>query len=374
MQNNWVIYIKIIVNLLLTILLGVILLLIGPKLLAFFLPFVVAYILSLIANPLVKFMEKRIKIARKHGSAIIIILVLALIFGLLYLVLSMLFHEISNLISDIPNIAQQIVDTLEGISTKFVRLYEALPQSLKTFLDNLNNSAQGSLDKLLSGVDFTSVLKAGGVVMNFANMVFMIIITILATYFFIADRENIIAAANKVLPESIKRFYRIISDNFKTAVGGYFKAQFKIMIILTLVMFLTFEILGISYSILLALTIAIIDFLPVLGTGLVFWPWTIIAFLNENYVEAIVILVLYLACQIIKQVLQPKMVGDSIGISPFYTLIFMFIGYKLYNVIGMIFGIPVGMVLISLYRLGMFERIIRGIKIIATGINDFRKY
>lgn len=374
MQNNWVIYIKIIVNLLLTILLGVILLLIGPKLLAFFLPFVVAYILSLIANPLVKFMEKRIKIARKHGSAIIIILVLALIFGLLYLVLSMLFHEISNLISDIPNIAQQIVDTLEGISTKFVRLYEALPQSLKTFLDNLNNSAQGSLDKLLSGVDFTSVLKAGGVVMNFANMVFMIIITILATYFFIADRENIIAAANKVLPESIKRFYRIISDNFKTAVGGYFKAQFKIMIILTLVMFLTFEILGISYSILLALTIAIIDFLPVLGTGLVFWPWTIIALLNENYVEAIVILVLYLACQIIKQVLQPKMVGDSIGISPFYTLIFMFIGYKLYNVIGMIFGIPVGMVLISLYRLGMFERIIRGIKIIATGINDFRKY
>lgn len=374
MQNNWVIYIKIIVNLLLTILLGVILLLVGPKLLTFFLPFVVAYILSLIANPLVKFMEKRIKIARKHGSAIIIILVLALVFGLLYLVLSMLFHEISNLISDIPNIAQQIVDTLEGISTKFVRLYEALPQSLKTFLDNLNNSAQGSLDKLLSGVDITSVLKAGGVVMNFANMVFMIIITILATYFFIADRENIIAAANKVLPESIKRFYRIISDNFKTAVGGYFKAQFKIMIILTLVMFLTFEILGISYSILLALTIAIIDFLPVLGTGLVFWPWAIIAFLNENYVEAIVILVLYLACQIIKQVLQPKMVGDSIGISPFYTLIFMFIGYKLYNVIGMIFGIPVGMVLVSLYRLGMFERIIRGIKIIATGINDFRKY
>lgn len=374
MQNNWVIYIKIIVNLFLTILLGVILLIVGPKLLEFFLPFVVAYVLSLIANPLVKFMEKRIKIARKHSSAIIIILVLALIFGLLYLVLSMLVHEISNLISDIPNIAQQIVESIEGISTKFVRLYEALPQSLKTFLDNLNTSAQGTLDKLLSGVDFTSVLKAGGFVLDFANIVFMIIITILATYFFIADREKIIATANKVLPESIKRFYRIISDNFKTAVGGYFKAQFKIMIILMLVMFLTFEILGISYSFLLALTIAIIDFLPVLGTGLVFWPWTIIAFLNENYVEAIVILVLYLVCQIIKQVLQPKMVGDSIGISPFYTLIFMFIGYKLYNVMGMIFGIPVGMVLISLYRLGMFDGIIRGIKIIAAGINDFRKY
>lgn len=374
MQKNWVIYLKIIVNLFLTIVLGVILLSFGPKLLAFFFPFVVAYILSLIANPLVKFMEKRIKIARKHGSAIIIILVLALIFGLLYLVLSMLFHEISNLITDIPNIAQQIAESLEGISSKFVKLYEALPQSIKSFLDNLNTSAQGSLDKFLSGVDLTSVIKAGGFVMNFADTVFKIIITILATYFFITDREKIITAVNKILPESIKRFNRIISENFKTAVGGYFKAQFKIMIILMVVMFITFEILGIGYSFLLALIIAVIDFLPVLGTGLVFWPWTIISFLNENYVEAIVILVLYLACQIIKQVLQPKMVGDSIGISPFYTLIFMYIGYKLYNIVGMIFGIPVGMVLVSLYRLGMFERIIRGIKIIAAGINDFRKY
>lgn len=319
-------------------------------------------------------MEKRIKIARKHGSAIIIILVLALIFGLLYLVLSILFREIYSLITDLPNIAQQIAESIEGISTKFASLYEALPQGLKTFLDNLNTSAQGSLDKLLSGVDLTSVIKAGGVVSTFTNTVFMMIITILATYFFIVDRDKIIAAANKILPESIKRFNRIISDNFKTAVGGYFKAQFKIMIILTVVMFITFEFMGINYSILLALTIAVIDFLPVLGTGLVFWPWAVISFINENYVEAIVILVLYLACQIIKQVLQPKMVGDSIGINPFQTLLFMFIGYKLYGIGGMIFGIPIGMVLVSLYRLGMFERITRGIKIIVSGINDFRKY
>lgn len=374
MQKNWVIYFKIIVNLLLTILLGVLLLFVGPKLLAFFLPFVVAYILSLIANPLVKFMEKRIKIARKHGSAIIIILVLALIFGLLYLVLSMLFHEIYSLISDLPNIAQQITESLEGISTKFARLYEALPQGLKSFLDNINTSTQGMLDKLLSGVNLTSVINAGGVVKNFANTLFMMIITILATYFFIVDRDKIITAVNNILPESVKRFNRIISDNFRTAVGGYFKAQFKIMIILMVVMFLTFEFMGINYSILLALTIAFIDFLPVFGTGLVFWPWAAISFINGNYVEAIVILVLYLACQIIKQVLQPKMVGDSIGINPFQTLIFMFIGYKLYSFTGLIFGIPVGMVLINLYRLGMFERIIRGIKIIAAGINDFRKY
>lgn len=68
------------------------------------------------------------------------------------------------------------------------------------------------------------------------------------------------------------------------------------------------------------------------------------------------------------------MVGDSIGISPFATLIFMFIGYRISGVFGMIIGIPIGMVLINFYRIGMFERIIRGFKIIISDINEFRKY
>ena len=68
------------------------------------------------------------------------------------------------------------------------------------------------------------------------------------------------------------------------------------------------------------------------------------------------------------------MVGDSIGISPLSTLIFMFIGYRISGVLGMIIGIPIGMALISFYRMGAFDRLFRGIEIIVTDINEYRKY
>ncbi|MDF2845813.1 MAG: hypothetical protein K0R00_4239, partial [Herbinix sp.] len=117
-----------------------------------------------------------------------------------------------------------------------------------------------------------------------------------------------------------------------------------------------------------------LDLLPVFGTGAILWPWAIMDMLSGNYFRAIGLVVIYLICQIVKQVLQPKMVGDSIGLHPLATLIFMYIGYRFYGILGIIIGIPVGMVLVNLYRIGVFERIIRGFKIIAQDLNDFRKF
>jgi sporulation integral membrane protein YtvI len=319
-------------------------------------------------------MDRKLKIKRKFGSAIVIILVLALLVGLLYLLVSILIREASRLIQDIPGIAVQLTKLLEKLSTKFTHIYDSLPEGLQTMLDGMNQNGKDYLSQFLEGVEVPSFTKAQGYLKELGNGFFMTIITVLATYFIIADHDKMCETANRVLPESIRRGYSLIASNFKTAVGGYFKAQFKIMAILMVVLFITFSLLGIGYALLLALVIGLIDLLPVFGTGFVFWPWTIIDLINGSYVRAIVILVLYLVCQIIKQVLQPKLVGDSIGISPFLALLFMFIGYRLQGFLGLIFGIPIGLVFVSFYRLGMFERILRGFKIIIADINEFRKY
>jgi predicted PurR-regulated permease PerM len=112
----------------------------------------------------------------------------------------------------------------------------------------------------------------------------------------------------------------------------------------------------------------------VFGTGAVLWPWALLDMLAGNYFRAIGLVVIYLICQITKQVLQPKMVGDSIGISPLATLFFLYVGYRLYGIVGMIIGVPVGMVIINLYRVGMFDRLIKGFKIIIHDLNEFRKF
>lgn len=373
-MHNKHIYLKIIVNLLLTIFGICLIIFLGPKLMAFFYPFVIAFIISMIANPLVKFMEQRIKIVRKHSSAIIIIVVLAAIFGLLYLVGYLITNQVMSLVNDLPNITKSLTDFMDEFSEKFSKVSTLMPKGLKNFFNNFNENAEAYIAKFMNHVEFPSLPQMSGYVKDVANGIFMGIITILATYFFIAERDKLAEISNRIFPESLKKGYKLVIDNFKNAVGGYFKAQFKIMIVLLVVMFIAFELMNVSYSILIALGIAFLDFLPIFGTGAVFWPWAIVEILSGNYLRAVFIIILYLVCQLIKQLLQPKMVGDSIGISPFMALFFMFIGYRLQGIIGMIIGIPIGMVFINFYRLGMFDRIIRGFKIILSDINEYRKY
>ncbi len=249
-----------------------------------------------------------------------------------------------------------------------------MPLAVQQIVTNLIENTDFNLTEYKPREDLFTFTVASNLAQNIAEVFFMIIITILSAYFFIAKRDELMESIKKSMPKSIVEGWYFIYGNFTKAVGGYFKAQFKIMLVLAVIMFVGFEVLVVPYSFLLALGIAILDFLPVFGTGAVLWPWAVIDMLTGNYFRAIGLIVIYLICQITKQVLQPKMVGDSIGISPLNTLFFLYIGYKLYGVVGMIFGVPVGMVVVNLYRVGMFDRIIRGFKIIIHDLNEFRKF
>lgn len=372
--SKFVQYIKIVVNLLLAIGVILFLLLVFPRLLGFFLPFVIGWIVAMIANPLVRFLEKKVKILRKHSSAIIIVLVIAAIVGVIYLLISMLLRESKQLASDLPNILEQTGIQLTQLSIKIRELSSDMPKPIQQFINNLVNSINNNLLEYEPREDLLSFSVASSLAQNIAEFFLTLIITILSAYFFIAKRDEITTGFKRIMPSSVVDGWHFISANFTKAVGGYFKAQFKIMIVLSIMMFIGFEILSVSYSFLLALGIALLDFLPVFGTGAVLWPWALLDMLSGNYFRAIGLVIIYLICQVLKQILQPKMVGDSIGISPLSTLLFLYIGYRFYGVIGMIIGVPVGMVIVNLYRVGMFERLIRGFKIIIHDLNEFRKF
>ena len=141
--------------------------------------------------------------------------------------------------------------------------------------------------------------------------------------------------------------------------------------LVAVILFVFFEFLDVHYSFLLALAIAFLDLLPFFGTGAVLWPWMAYAFLTGNYLMGILLLAAYVVCQVVRQVVQPKMVGDSIGVSPFMTLIFMFIGYRVKGIFGLIIGIPVGMILIGFYKSGVFDSMICGAKIIGEDIQEY---
>lgn len=367
-------YLKIILNLVLAILTALFLMFVLPKIIKFFLPFVIGWIVAMIANPMVRFLEKRVKLLRKHSSAITILLVIVAIVGVATLLIIVMIREAKGLISDLPTILDNAKRQLDDVTLYVKRITSALPDSGKNAIDNIINGIQNSITDLINKKQPFTMSGAGNLVGNIAEGFLMVIVTILSAYFFAAGRDELTIGLKKTLPDSVINYWRLIYDNFMKAFGGYFKAQFKIMLVLTLIMFIGFEILHVGYSFLIAFGIAFLDLLPVFGTGAILWPWALLDVISGNYFRAVGLIILYLICQIVKQILQPKMVGDSIGLHPLTTLVFMYVGYKLYSVFGMIIGIPIGMVLVNMYRIGIFDRLIKGFKLIANDINEFRKF
>ena len=367
-------YARIAANLLVAILVVAVCIFILPRLIGFFLPFVIGWIIAMIANPLVRFMEKRIKIVRKHSSAIIIVGVLIAVIAILYGVGSFLIKELIGFLKDVPNIYAALSLKLNLFADKVSGLYAMLPYDSRTKMDGIMNSIGESISNYMASYELPSFSDAGNIVKNIADAVFSIIIVLLSSYFFIANRDQLVESIRKATPDSILEKFDMVVNNFKRALGGYFRAQFKLMVIVYAILQVGFLFLGVGYSFLLALAVAFLDLLPFFGTGAVLGPWAIYCLIVGKYGDAVFLVIIYLACQLIKQLLQPKMVGDSIGISPLATLFFMFIGYRVGGLGGLIIGIPIGMVIVNFYRSGVFDNLIRGIRILGTDLAKFLKF
>ncbi len=367
-------YCKITVNLLYTLAVVLLIIFLLPKVLVFFMPFIIAWIIACIANPLVLFLEKKLKILRKHSSAMIIVLVLAAIIGIIYGVLALLFYETKDLVNNLPDLYADLQIQLNSSLADLHRRFDFIPKNIQSLFDTLENTLASSTDKIIHNISAHPINRAGNIAKSIGNLFVMFIMTILASYFFVAEKQTISKTIKKNTPKVIVEQYRIIVSHFSQAIGSYFLAQIKLMLVMFVLLFAAFSIIRSPYALLLSVITAIIDFLPIFGTGFILWPWIAFKVITGKYATAIFLLATYVVCQAVKQLLQPKMVGDSVGMKPLPTLIFMFIGYRIKGVLGLILGIPIGMLLITFYQSGMFDSQIAGIKLLLHDLNEYRKY
>lgn len=344
-----------------------------PGLASFFSPLIVAWVIAMMANPMVRFLEKRIKIMRKHGSAIVIILVIAVIIALLYIIISTLATQISSMVGTLPDIYENVLANLQQFTESLHEKYKIIPSNINTIFDNdkfkLDDYIMAALDSLNSPVS-----TVGSVASSLVDIFIISILTVMLSYFFIAGNDKIKAAIKEIMPESINASFSLIKNTVFTAIGGYLKACFQIMIVMFIILLLFFTLMKVDYAVPVALITAILDFLPFIGTGTVLMPWAVYSLITGEYIKAVMLVVSYLVTMLVRRLLEPKLVGDSIGMSPFLTLVSMFIGYRLMGMLGLIIGIPAGMILKEFYEAGLFDNTIRGIGILASDLNEYRKY
>lgn len=366
-------YWKVLVSLVFSLTATVLFIYVGIKAIFYFMPFVIGWILSVIAGPLVTFLEKKLKIMKRLGSAITIILVLALCIGLIYLIISQIWEEISVLIRNFPSMYHDLERGLSQIGTQGNALFERFPEQIQNSWATLMNNLDDTASSLIGRIGEPTIEVAGNVAKRIPSVLIGTIVAFVSAYFFIADKENLGEWVKKVVPKSITSRLLLVGENLKYAMGGYFKAQFKIMGVVFAILLVGFTLMQIRFSILLAIAIAFLDFLPFFGTGTALFPWAIYKFLVGDYKMVAALVILYGVTQLVRQLIQPKLVGDSMGLNPLYTLFLLYLGYRVGSVLGMIFAVPIGLILLNLYQVGAFDYILNDVKILAEGILSLRE-
>ena len=344
----------------------------GPRVLGFFIPFVIGWMIALIANPLVRFLEKRLKIVRKHGSMLIIAGVLALIISLLYFVLGKAYVEIREFIGDLPALYDSAAAEIRGAVQNGNRMFEFLPDEFRTAVMQFTENIGTYVGDLVSKAAAPTVEIAGNVAKGIPNVLVNTVITILSSYLFIAEQDKILAWMRRYAPKFVLRYAEYLKKDARGVIGGYFLAQFRIMFVVAGILAVGFLFLKVKYGLLLAVLISMLDFLPVFGTGTALFPWAAVKLFTGEYTYAAGLLILYVVTQVSRQLIQPKIVGDSMGLPPLLTLFLLYLGFKVKGIAGMILAVPIGLIFINFYKYGAFDSLIENVKLLIRELNAFR--
>lgn len=235
-------------------------------------------------------------------------------------------------------------------SGKGSEILEWLPpeitNNLGSVIADLSNTVTNFGKSVVRGAFITAI--------SLPEAIIFTIITILATFFLLKDREKISGVMMRQLPGTwINRILNIKKDLF-TALFGYMRAALIMMTITFTELFIAFNIIHVKYALLFAFLIAIIDALPVLGAGGILIPWSLYSFVTGDIRMGISIIITYLVVLIIRQMIEPKVVGEQIGVYPLLTLIAMYTGLRLIGFAGLILGpitfLLIRNILITIYK------------------------
>ena len=365
-------YLKVFLNLGISLCILLVCVFLLPRIIIWFMPFVTGWIIALIASPLVHFFEKRLKIRRKAGTAFVIISVIALVILAGYLIGAQLVEQIAEFIGDVPKLWEAAQEDFAQIGEKLSVALKYLPSELQLTINSITGNVQKYFGGIMESISEPTITALGNFVGSLPNIVISVIMSLLFAYFYVADKGYLSGLLEKAIPDSVLARLQMIKRGLTKAVGGYFKAQLKIEVWMYLLLGIGFSILQVKYAFLIAIGVAILDLLPFFGTGTVLIPWAIIKFLSADYKMVIGLLIIWGVGQLARQLIQPKIVGDSVGLAPIPTIILLFVGYRVAGVIGMIIAVPIGIIILNLYEEGVFDTTINSLKILYAGISNFR--
>lgn len=353
-QRGWL-WLRLSIRLILAVLALVLLAKFGRPLLALFAPFVAALVAAAVLNPLVKWFQRKLGWSRRFLT----LLLLLLLFGGLGAVIGLLVYSAGNELVSLAQNWNGLLTSFQGAMDQLEELFARLLTMVPTqILETVETTAQRLVDWLNQVVPaaLTALAEqAGQKAMGVPSFVMALVMFIMATYLLTADYPYLRTRAIQHMDEGLLDFLSQVRATALGAFGGYLRAEVLLSVGVFFILLAGFLITRQPYSLLLALGLAVLDFIPILGAGTIMVPWAVIAFFTRDYPTTIRLMAIWGVIAMFRRVMEPKFVGDQTGLSPILSLVSIYVGMKLAGVLGMILGPIVLLVLLNLAGMGMFR-------------------
>lgn len=313
-------------------------------------PIFIAFVIFAIIEPLAKFLHRR-RIKKSIATAISMFLFILLLLGILTGAGALFVTQISNIVDKIPVYSELIKDEVLSYIAYAQTQIQALPEGViekageytSLLTDGIANFSQWFLLWLISSLSSLSTF-----VVHFA-------IGLILAYFLSIEIDFWKKAAMEKTPKTFKKAFFFLRDNVLLGIGKYLKAQFKLISITFIVIYVSLLALQVNSAFSIAVLSAVFDVLPLLGVSTIFIPWIIYLFIVGKTTLAIWLTVLLVVVILFRQILEPKIMGDSLGVSAFTMLAFMIISLSLFGIAGLVLS-PILIILVkALYEQGYLK-------------------
>ena len=304
-----------------------------------FVPFIFAYFLAWILRPVVSILHKKLKIPLVIGGVVGVVLFSLALFSIIVFLVRALINQAMLFIKNLPVYEEYLTGQIDGICKTCDKMFRLKGGSVRGIFDQGMDSMTGYVQsEVLPKLTEQTIKIAIGI----SGLLAILLIILIATVLFIKDMEEYKNGLRK--SEFYPAVHKVTTKLSDTGIA-YLKTQLIIMSVIATINTIGFFIIKNPYALLVGLFVGIFDAFPVLGSGLILVPYSIIMLLQKKFFAAAIIMTVFVLCQITREILEPRLLGNRIGIKPIYDMIAMYVGVQLFGVIGFFLG-PLSLVII----------------------------
>lgn len=305
-------------------------------------PFVLAFLFSRILEPFVRLAAKgfrRIGLGRRAAAALGAALLFGVAGALAAALIARLARELADAVKMLPQAATWIGEVAVPYARDlYARIRGAVPDVLPDMLDGALASLGQSAVRWAGALSAALTSGAWNTAASIPHALLGLVLTVMGTYYMTADRARIAAFFHRTFPKGLMRHGKLLSARLWRAVLMQVKSQLIVSLAVTVFLMLALAVARVRYGLLIGLVIGIADALPVLGAGLFLIPWSLAAFLTGHAGMGALAAGLYVGTVVIRQVLEPRVVGRHLGLYPLAAMAAMYAGYRLLGFLGLLAG------------------------------------